>query len=133
MRRRGLGLALMSLALLLPGAADQAAVKQARAVEDYKVLVVTSAQDEVTAAGVAAIQSVAASGGFTVTAPSPATVGAEFTPANLDQYGAVVFLPPVWPARSTTPSATPSRPTSATAAASSASARRSRPTRRGRS
>ena len=44
------------------------------------------------AAGIAAIQSAAASGGYTVTAPAPADVGAQFTPANLDQYNAVVFL-----------------------------------------
>ena len=82
--RRGVSLALMSLAFMLTATASAAA--------DYKVLVVTSAQDEVSTAGVAAIQAAAASGGFTVTAPAPADVGAQFTPANLEQYGAVVFL-----------------------------------------
>ena len=45
-----------------------------------------------TTAGLAAIQSAATSGGFSVTAPAPAAVGGEFTRANLEQYGAVVFL-----------------------------------------
>ena len=83
MRRRGLSLALTSLALVLPASAAQA---------DYKVLVVTSAQDPVSTAGTAAIQAAGAAGGFTVTAPAPADVGGQFTPANLEQYGAVVFL-----------------------------------------
>ena len=82
--RRGVSLALVSLAFMLTATATAAA--------DYKVLVVTSTQDEVSTAGVAAIQAAAASGGFTVTAPAPADVGAQFTPANLEQYGAVVFL-----------------------------------------
>ncbi len=83
-------MALLSLALMLSGAAPAAAA--VRAVEDYEVLVVRSAVDDVSSAGLAAIQSVASSNGFTVTAPAPADVGAEFTPANLSQYNAVVFL-----------------------------------------
>jgi PKD repeat protein len=93
MRGRGLGLALMSLALALPTtavAADKAA--RSAAADDYKVLVVTSTEDAVTTAGVAAIQAAGTTGGYTVTAPSPATVGTQFTAANLDQYRAVVFL-----------------------------------------
>ena len=92
--RRGLGLALISLALMvLPEAASAAAAKtRSAAFEDYKVLVVRSAVDDVSTAGLNAIQSVAASGGFTVTAPAPAAVGAEFTAENLGQYNAVVFL-----------------------------------------
>ncbi len=93
MRRRRAGLALASLALLLavPSSASAGGMRSA-AVEDYNVLVVTSTQDDVTAAGVAALQSAGASGGFTVTAPSPAEVGAQFTPANLEGYQTVVFL-----------------------------------------
>ena len=91
MRGRCLGLALTSLALALPATAS-AAPKPAKVAEDYKVLVVTSAADPVSAAGVAAIQAAGTSGGFTVTAPTPATVGEQFTPANLEQYRAVVFL-----------------------------------------
>ncbi len=56
------------------------------------MLVVTSTQDAVTTAGIAAITAGGAGGIYTVTAPAPAAVGAEFTPANLDQYRAVVFL-----------------------------------------
>ena len=69
MRGRCLGLALTSLALALPATAS-AAPKPAKVAEDYKVLVVTSASDPVSAAGVAAIQAAGTSGGFTVTAPS---------------------------------------------------------------
>ena len=85
MRGRGLGLALVSLALALPATAS-AAPKAAKVAEDYKVLVVTSAQDPVSTAGVSAIQAAGTSGGFTVTAPTPATVGEQFTAANLEQY-----------------------------------------------
>ena len=83
MWRRGVALAFVSLSLVLPATASAQA---------YEVLVVTSAENELSAAGIAAIQAVGASNGFTVTAPSPAAVGGEFTPGNLDQYGTVIFL-----------------------------------------
>jgi hypothetical protein len=89
MRTKSVGLALLSLALVLPSTA--AARPKAAPVDPYKVLVVRSMDDPVTAAGVAAINA-AAGGDFTVTAPAPADVGAEFTPAGLDGYRAVVFL-----------------------------------------
>src|SRR5262245_24227599 len=73
MGRRRAGMALLCLALVLP-----AATAQAKSVETPKVLVVTSTQDAVTTAGLAAINSAASSGAFTVTAPAPANVGAEF-------------------------------------------------------
>src|SRR3954464_13202165 len=88
--RRSLGLALASLALVLPATAS-AQAKAARAVEPYKVLVVTSTQDAASAAGIAAITSAVGADG-TVTAPAPAAVGGQFTPENLDGYRAVVFL-----------------------------------------
>ena len=53
---------------------------------------VTSTQDALTTAGLAAINAASAGDAFTVTAPAPAAVGAEFTPANLETYRAVVFL-----------------------------------------
>src|ERR1700754_1306320 len=87
--RRGVGLALLGLALVLPGTAS--AKVKAAAADPYKVLVVTSASDPVSAAGINAIQSAGGSD-FTVIAPAPADVGAQFTPENLDQYRAVVFL-----------------------------------------
>src|SRR3954464_14346399 len=90
MRRRSAGLALLSLALVLPATAS--ARPKAAAAAPAKVLVVTSTQDALTAAGIASIQSGAASGNYTVTAPAPADVGAQFTPAALDGYRAVVFL-----------------------------------------
>src|SRR3954454_11576491 len=90
MRRRSLGLALLSLALVLPSTAA-ARQRAAAAADPYKVLVVTSTADPVSAAGVAAITG-AAGTDYTVTAPAPADVGAQFTPANLDNYRAVVFL-----------------------------------------
>jgi PKD repeat protein len=68
-----------------------AASAAAQAPTPYKVLVVTSTTDALSTAGVDAITAAVGSAG-TVTAPSPATVGAEFTPAGLDQYRAVVFL-----------------------------------------
>jgi cytochrome c len=84
MTRRGIvrlaSLALVGAALALPSAAQA----------DSRVLVVTSTQDELTSAGVAAIKAAGESGGFSVTAPAPADLGAEF--ANLGQYNAVVFL-----------------------------------------
>ncbi len=82
-----MGLALVSLALAVPATAQA----KATAVEPYKVLVVTSATDALSTAGVAAITTAVGSDG-TVTAPAPAAVGAEFTPAGLDAYRAVVFL-----------------------------------------
>ncbi len=82
-----MGLALVSLALAVPATAQA----KATAVEPYKVLVVTSATDALSTAGIAAITTAVGSDG-TVTAPAPAAVGAEFTPAGLDAYRAVVFL-----------------------------------------
>src|SRR3954471_20687142 len=76
MGRRRTGLALLSLGLAL-GIPASAQAKAARAVEPYKVLVVTSTSDATTTAGVNAITS---------------AVGGQFTPENLDQYRAVVFL-----------------------------------------
>ena len=83
MLRSVVALAVVGLALVLPTSASA---------QGYKVLVATSTEDELSAAGIAAIEAVASSGGFTVTAPSPAAVGGEFTPANLAQYDAVIFL-----------------------------------------
>src|SRR3954447_18532197 len=90
MGRRNLGLALLSLALVLPATASAAAPKP-QAADPYKVLVVTSTSDATTTAGVNAITQAVGSAG-TVTAPAPADVGAQFTPAALDSYRAVVFL-----------------------------------------
>ncbi len=53
---------------------------------------VTSTEDALTTAGVAAITAAGAGGVYDVTAPTPANVGAQFTPANLEQYRTVVFL-----------------------------------------
>ncbi len=83
-------MALLGLALVLPASAS--AKVKAAAADPFKVLVVTSTTDAVTTAGVAAITSAGAGGTYTVNAPAPAAVGAEFTPANLDSYRAVVFL-----------------------------------------
>ncbi len=90
MWRRTLGLALLSLGLVVPASAS--AKIKAAAADPYKVLVVTSTTDADTAAGVAAITSAGSGGIYTVSAPAPAAVGAEFTPTNLDNYRAVVFL-----------------------------------------
>ena len=76
-------LLLASVVLVLPTAASAA---------DYKVLVVTSANDALSKAGVSAIRSAGKSAGFSVTAPSPADVGDLFSAKNLEQYRAVVFL-----------------------------------------
>ena len=57
----------------------------------YKVLVVTSTSDATSAAGITAITNAVGTDG-TVSVPAPADVGAQFTPANLDTYRAVVFL-----------------------------------------
>src|SRR3954462_12187797 len=89
MRGRALGLAGLSLALLLPATAS--ARPKAAAADPYKVLVVTSTTDALTTAGVDAITQAVGSAGV-VTAPAPADVGGQFTPANLDSYRAVVFL-----------------------------------------
>src|ERR1700754_289738 len=89
MRTRALGLAGLTLALLLPATAS--ARPKAAAADPYKVLVVTSTTDPLTTAGVNAITQAVGSAGV-VTAPAPADVGAQFTPANLDSYRAVVFL-----------------------------------------
>ena len=90
MRRRSAGLALLSLALVLPATAS--ARPKAAAAAPANVLVVTSTTDALSAAGIASIQAGAASGNYTVNAPTPANVGAQFTPAALDTYRAVVFL-----------------------------------------
>src|SRR4051794_13589774 len=90
MGRRRTGLALLSLGLAL-GIPASAQAKAARAVEPYKVLVVTSTSDATTTAGVTAITSAVGADG-TVTAPAPNAVGGQFTPEGLDQYRAVVFL-----------------------------------------
>ena len=90
MGRRNVGLALLSLALVLPATASAKAPKAAPA-DPYKVLVVTSTSDAQSAAGITAITNAVGSAG-TVTAPAPADVGAQFTPTNLDSYRAVVFL-----------------------------------------
>jgi PKD repeat protein len=80
----------MSLALAAPATASANLAPKAAA--PAKVLVVTSAQDAVTTAGLNAINQAASSGDFTVDAPAPADVGAVFTAAGLDAYRAVVFL-----------------------------------------
>ena len=74
MGRRSTGLALLSLGLAL-GLPAAAQAKAARAVEPYKVLVVTSTSDAATTAGVDAITSAVGADGV-VTAPAPADVGA---------------------------------------------------------
>src|SRR4051794_11240776 len=88
--RRSVGLALASLALVLPATASAKAPKPAAA-DPYKVLVVTSQSDALSTAGINAVKAAVGTDG-TVTAPAPADVGAQFTPANLDSYRAVVFL-----------------------------------------
>jgi PKD repeat protein/glucose/arabinose dehydrogenase len=82
-------LALASLTLIVPSTAS---AKKAAPAEPYKVLVVTSTSDALSTAGVNAITAAGAGDVFTVTAPAPADVGAQFTAENLDQYRAVVFL-----------------------------------------
>jgi hypothetical protein len=79
----------VGLALLLPAAAS---AQSAPTGERSKVLVVTSANDSLTRAGIAAIRSAGKVGRFSVTAPNPAGVGEQFTATKLEQYGAVVFL-----------------------------------------
>ena len=93
MRGRVLGPALFgaAVALMLPATASARA--KAAPADPPKVLVVTSTQDALSAAGVSAITAASGDGtAFSVTAPAPADVGAQFTPANLDAYRAVVFL-----------------------------------------
>ena len=89
MVRRGFGLALLGLALVLP---STSAAESKQAADPPKVLVVTSTQDALTTAGLAAITAASAGDAFTVTAPAPAAVGAEFTAEKLETYRAVVFL-----------------------------------------
>src|SRR3954471_1625505 len=89
--RRSLGLALASLALVVPATASAKNLPP-KAAAPAKVLVVTSTQDALTTAGLNAINQAASDGSFTVDAPTPANVGAIFTPAGLDAYRAVVFL-----------------------------------------
>src|SRR4051794_3993430 len=88
---RGLGLALTSLALVVPGTAAAKNLPP-KAAAPAKVLVVTSTQDALSTAGLNAINQAASDGSFTVDAPAPADVGALFTAAGLDGYRAVVFL-----------------------------------------
>src|ERR671915_988523 len=76
-------LMLTVLALAVPATASAA---------DYKVLAVASTEDAVSKAGVGAIRSAGRTAGFSVTAPSPADVGDQFTAQKLEQYSAVVFL-----------------------------------------
>jgi hypothetical protein len=75
-------------ALALPAAAPGAKA----APEKYKVLVVTSNAGALTDAGVAAIRAAGKTAGFSVTAPSAADVGDQFTAKKLETYRAVVFL-----------------------------------------
>src|SRR3954451_24863252 len=91
MGRRSLGLALASLALVVPGTAAAKNLTP-KAAAPAKVLVVTSTQDALTTAGLNAINQAASDGSFTVDAPAPADVGNSFTAAGLDAYRAVVFL-----------------------------------------
>ena len=126
MRLKHLGLALTGLALVLPATAS--ARPKAAAGGPVQGAGRDQHQDALSAAGVAAITA-AAGGDYTVTAPAPADVGAQFTPADLDKYRAVVFLNTGMASPLRTRSARTSRRTSRRAAASSASARPSRPTR----
>src|SRR3954454_6036756 len=91
MGRRCLGLALASLALVVPATASAKNVPP-KAAAPAKVLVVTSTQDALTTAGLNAINQAASEGSFTVTAPAPADFGSFFTPAGLDAFRTVVFL-----------------------------------------
>ncbi|MDA0182832.1 ThuA domain-containing protein [Solirubrobacter phytolaccae] len=52
----------------------------------------TSTSDALTTAGLDAINQASSGDAFTVTAPAPAAVGAQFTPEALETYRAVVFL-----------------------------------------
>src|SRR5918992_1015821 len=78
-------LAFATLALAVPAAASAT---------DTEVLVVVSADkgDGLSKAGLDAIRSAGRSAGFSVTAPSSADVGDQFTVRRLERYSAVVFL-----------------------------------------
>src|ERR687896_33366 len=76
-------LMLATLAFVVPATVSAA---------EYKVLAVASADDALSKAGVRAIRSAGRSAGFSVTAPSPAYVGDQFTATKLERYSAVVFL-----------------------------------------
>ena len=90
MLKRRLGRATSCAAVLL---ATGAVVTPGQALAaDYQVLVVASKSDGVSKAGIASIRSAGKSAGFSVTAPSPADVGDQFTSARLERYSAVVFL-----------------------------------------
>ena len=90
MVRRHLGRAISFAALILTTVA--LALPATAAAADYRVLVVTSADDALSKAGVSAIRSAGRSAGFSVTAPSPAYVGDQFSAKKLEQYRTVVFL-----------------------------------------
>ena len=81
-------LILASLALWAPALASAAKPPADR----YKVLVVTSADNALKDAGVAAIRAAGKTAGFSVTAPSSADIGDQFTAKKLEQYRVVVFL-----------------------------------------
>ena len=76
MGRRSLGLALACLGLVVPASASAKNVPP-KAAAPAKVLVVTSTQDALSTAGLAAINQAASDGSFTVDAPAPADVGSE--------------------------------------------------------
>jgi PKD repeat protein len=78
----------VALALALPAAAPATAPPD----DKYKVLVVTSDAGALRDAGVAAVRAAGKAAGFSVTAPSPADVGDQFTGKRLESYRAVVFL-----------------------------------------
>jgi hypothetical protein len=80
--------AMVGLALVGPAAASAAKPPGDR----YKVLVVTSTDNALREAGVASIRNAGKAAGFSVTAPSPADVGDQFTGKKLEQYRSVVFL-----------------------------------------
>ena len=70
-------LAVATMALVGPAVASAAKPPPER----YKVLVVTSTSDALREAGVASIRKAGQAAGFSVTAPSPADVGDQFTPS----------------------------------------------------
>ena len=88
MGRRSLGLALASLALVVPASAH--AAPKAQEADPYKVLVVTSTADALSAAGVNAITRPWAPTASSRAAPGCGRRGVH--PAGLDTYRAVVFL-----------------------------------------
>src|SRR4051812_18840052 len=88
-RARRFALAITTcLALLLPAGASAAKPPP----EKYKVLVVTTTAGGLSDAGIAAVKAAGKTAGFSVTAPSPADVGDQFTAKKLETYRAVVFL-----------------------------------------